>query len=417
MARFHPTTALADASTEQRFVTLWTWVRAHLREVNAAVRNGGEHPVNLMPTTEPLESLSAPGQLGAVEVAQWLKRLDIELSDPMRRGDAANIDPRSYVGVDGQSYVLRLRNNWPDRIKPYGDAVQDGITAYARRCVAINPELPGAIALREVELPAALRRKLALCATMPSFPVLLWASHPAGLSSAIQKGEQFLVVQPTPADALDQPLLAQIDAALAAARTAEAALLILPELCCSPVALAHLQAELAENPSPLITVVGMFHSPAAQKALMVNEAVVLDDRGNELFRHQKTASFGTADGSGHALGEQLAQGAHLTVMATPVGNMTVAICAELFAGVSKPALLASHASLVTSPSFSPSTGPHAAAAAELDAAMCATTLCTNTSEAGPSPAGGESFVRVNGKSARASPGQHAFVFDLLSIGE
>lgn len=112
-------------------------------------------------------------------------------------------------------------------------------------------------------------------------------------------------------------------------RTQEASgctFLVIPECTVPPDLRGAIAQTLAQmkTPAPLLTVAGSFHELESGDLLPVNAAYVLDARGNELIRHCKT--FPAALPGGHAEGIRTHNELH--ALATPIGLIAVAICAE-----------------------------------------------------------------------------------------
>jgi len=172
-------------------------------------------------------------------------------------------------------------------------------------------------------------------------------------------------------------MAARIADVLDEAATQAVDLLVLPELALSPESVDHLKAELDRRRlrNPILIVVGITHVASVGSPLVVNEATLLDGRGRELLRHRKLVAFSAADGSGGLVEERLDPGGVIAVLPTPVGNVSLLICKDVFADGPEPALRAGYVTWLLVPSLSRSTGPQRDRASQLRPRRITTIVC------------------------------------------
>lgn len=161
-----------------------------------------------------------------------------------------------------------------------------------------------------------------------------------------------------------------------------ASVLVMPELAATPRVLATIKKTLRrQGKAPVLTVVGLYHGIAqasdldavlvgsADPATRVNEAVVLNHKGVELWRHRKlskaqaevdtpAAGQDGRDGEPELVIEDVVPGRSLTIVPTSIGVVCVVICLDSFKQSSRARLAASGADLVLVPSLSPSVTRH-----------------------------------------------------------
>ena len=165
----------------------------------------------------------------------------------------------------------------------------------------------------------------------------------------------------------------ELQDALDAARRERAAVLVLPELSTASVDLPAVQALLAANGSddfPILTVVGLEHQRGDEHD--INEAVVLGPDGEIVHRHLKLTRYPADDGSK----EGIRTGTSLQVLESPIGNLAVVICLDLFNETTEAVIAASHANVLLVPSLSSKTSAHVTAAYRyLNLNLAATIVC------------------------------------------
>ena len=398
---------LEDPSREDLFVLLLTWLQAHTSAVTRALRVDGRQ----LPLVEPLdatdpqsvlrhlrEAAATPGEVGIAAVAAS-RALDQELANTN-----AALLTGEHLGIGGDLFRVRPRIIPGGIDELYGAAKDDPTFGVARRmaCVPVAPV--GGVRLVDAgPLPPWTATRLARRREAGSLRVLvdamvpdraLWVSD--GPWTSVQRTHDHSM----------ETLIADI---LGEAAESEADVVILPELAMDPTSLRHVQGALAARRArfPHLLVVGITHQRSAQVPLVVNEAVVLDGRGRELLRHRKLAPFSTADGPGGLTGERLDPGDAITVLSTPVGNIGVLICKDLFDDRPEPALRIGYVTWLLVPSLSRSTGPHRDCARQLRPRRITTIVCNawdNEDErrsAGQHIAGGPTH-KVSRVSARRS---------------
>lgn len=365
-------------SREDLFVLLVTWLQAHASAVGAELRRQGHH----LPLVEPLptatpgqivarlrrEATSEPWRLAVTAVAA-ARALDLELGD---------LDPvlltGQHAGVDGRWFRVRPRIVPGGTDDLYGLAKDDPTFGVARRMACVpDDRIGGDDGVRLVDgpwLPPPVRTRLALRREHGEVRVLVDGVPPDERQWTTEGGwtQVRRAHDPTVEDALNE--------AVETARSAAVDMLLLPELALEAASLDHLKALLrrGQGRSPSLVVVGLCHADSDRPPLVWNEAVVLDGAGTELFRHRKLAPFSTGEG-GRLDGERLDPGGTVTVLATPVGNVAVLICKDLFDARPEPALLAGYVTWLLVPSLSPKTGPHRDRVSQLRPRRITTVVC------------------------------------------
>lgn len=141
---------------------------------------------------------------------------------------------------------------------------------------------------------------------------------------------------------------------------------------------------------PVLTVAGIEH--VLDRDNHVNEAVILGPRGDVVHRHRKLTRY--PDGNDI---EGTQTGDVVTVLESPIGNLTPLICLDLFNDAVEPVVTASHANVLLVPSLSPTTSAHATAAAEFLASNLAATLVCNRWIITPDEGRGGTFCMLPGK--------------------
>ena len=277
-----------------------------------------------------------------------------------------------HIGVQGDRFRVRPRIIPGGIDDLYGAAKDDPTFGVARRmaCVPIAP-VGGVRLVDAVPLPPATSTRLARRREAGSLRVLVDGIVP-DRASWVSDGPWTSVQRPH-----DDSMERLVSELLIDASASEADLVVLPELALDPVSVEHLQASLAVRTEhrPLLLVVGITHQLSDQVPLVVNEAVVLDGRGRELLRHRKLAAYSAADGSAGLTEERLDPGDSIAVLSTPVGNVGVLICKDLFADRPEPALRLGYVTWLLVPSLSRSTGPHRDRASQLRPRRITTIVC------------------------------------------
>lgn len=318
--------------------------------------------------------------------AAWLKGLDGVLT--MQRG---TFEHRVLEGYDGRTYRIRALNNViggyfaglerePDDedIGPRGVAGNTrrslSLSAYCSRFRVVPTELKGIRIIGTGKwgnpsihdrLRAAARNGLRFL----SWPV----RYALGVHRwQDEKTKAKFVRVNVAADAAVRH--AELARAVAAARDNAAAILVLPELSTASADLAVLQELLSKHAfddCPILTVAGLEHQRG--DAADVNEAVLLGPDGELLHRQAKLTRYPAADGSK----EWTTTGTEMHVFESPVGNLTLLICLDLFNEGIEPVIDASHANVLLVPSLSDKTSAHASAARRYLNVKLATTVVCN----------------------------------------
>ncbi|MBI3270739.1 MAG: hypothetical protein HYZ53_17180 [Planctomycetes bacterium] len=354
-----------------------------------------------------------------------LIRLDQLLHDapgPGAGGDRPGpFDDAEFQGYDALSYRLRRSNN---PIADYyegrgeairGEATQGGsLTPYCPRMTAVPAYQISGLSIQcgsAAEWPErTLAKSLLQVHHRCQLRVLLWPLRPMlhypGWEHARQDSSilQLTLSELTPES--EAALIAELDAGIEAARGNKATILVLPELALSSQAEVALKERLVDGTDrghPLLTVFGRCHTPSGDGDLVWNEAVLLGARGEELQVHRKIHPFSTQL-AGRPLGERLKGGEEISVVATPLGNLCLLICLDLFHAKVKPVVLESHANLLLVPSLSESTSAHRTAAREFGAS-CRSTFVVNRAFDSPGfppvPAGASLFRVPRRRNAEA----------------
>jgi Carbon-nitrogen hydrolase len=227
-------------------------------------------------------------------------------------------------------------------------------------------------------------------------PLSTWPYQPdQGLSDPIVLAKQVPAQQ--------QRLLVELNQTVEWATKNLVGILVLPELMLSIDSAQHLQELIQRCGSTTLAlvVVGLGHRESKAPNTWLNEALVLGPRGGVLWAHQK---FDPYNHQGAA--ENLESGTVLTVMETPIGNLTVGICKDLI-GAYQARYIDSGAEWLLNPSMSKETSAHRSAAQTLMARSLISTVCANRpfGEAITSADTWGSFVRLPGSSSRPSQGE------------
>ena len=126
---------------------------------------------------------------------------------------------------------------------------------------------------------------------------------------------------------------------------------------------------------PILTIAGLEHHPAATGD--VNTCVVLAHDGRVLHTHHKITRYGGEDAESGEWVEGIVTGAEVTVLESPIGNLSPLICRDLFHELVSPLVVGSHANVLAVPSLSPKTSAHESAAYRFLASNGAATLVCN----------------------------------------
>lgn len=187
------------------------------------------------------------------------------------------------------------------------------------------------------------------------------------------------------------------------AKENDVGILVLPELMLSADAAQHLQDLIQQCGSTTLAsvVVGLSHRESAVPGMWLNEALVLGPSGGVLWTHRKFDPFNHI-----GVAESLDSGTILTVMETPIGNLTVGICKDLI-GAYQARYIDSGAEWLLNPSMSKETSAHRSAAQTIMARSLISTICANRpfGEITTSTDTWGSFVRLPGSSSLAGHGE------------
>jgi predicted amidohydrolase len=197
--------------------------------------------------------------------------------------------------------------------------------------------------------------------------------------------------------------------AVAAARETKAAILLLPELSIAERDVLILREILSahdDDDFPVLTVAGIEHTRRADA--WVNEAVALGPDGRELRRFRKLSRFGAT-----GLAEDTQTGTRFDVLESPIGNLAVLICLDVFHPKIRHVVEASHANVLLAPSLSPSTSAHESAARGYLSSNLSTTVVSNRGTERPDEARNGTFALLPGKLPQKSHGNDTI---LLRIG-
>jgi predicted amidohydrolase len=385
--------ALGDPSREDLFVLLMTWLRRHQTRVKRSLRTLGLQ----MPLVEPLPdpapvalmgelndaAAQGPEHLAATAVAA-ARSLDHELAET-----GVRLLGGEHLGIDGTLFRVRPRIVPTGIPALYGSAKDDPGIGVARRMACVPMGLVGDLLVVDAApLPAPVRTRLERRRQSGTLRVLVDGISPDpaqwttdGPWTSVQRRH-------------DEGVVEAIESAVAAAAAGEADLLVLPELALAPASVDHLVSQLrtGRRAHPMLVAVGITHQPADEAPLVVNEAVVVDRRGFELLRHRKLVAFSTADASGVLVEERIEPGRTLGVLATPIGNLSLLICKDLFSERSEAALQLGYVTWLVVPSLSRSTGPHRDRARQLRSRLITTISCNTWHPEAQRSAGGPHVV-------------------------
>ncbi|MGI8807604.1 MAG: nitrilase-related carbon-nitrogen hydrolase [Acidimicrobiales bacterium] len=363
---------LRDPGREDLFVLLLTWLRRHDAAVQDELRRLGLRLSHVEPLTvasprpilDQLVATGSPTELAVAAVAA-ARALDQELA-----GLSLRFLTGEHLGIDDRMYRVRQRIVLEGVDHNYGAAKDDPVFGVARTmaCVPVG-RVGGVLVVDAAPLPEASRSRLARQRERRSLRVLVDAMAPDpgqwlddGPWTAVHRSH-------------DAAVAAEISAVLDAAAGGKVDLVILPELALCPESVQHLQKELRVRRAryPALTAVGLTHQPADTGPQVVNEAVLLDGRGTELLRHRKLVAY---PGTGGVKAERLRAGDSISVLATPIGNLSLLICRDLFDDKRpEQALQLGYITWLFVPSLSPSTSPHLTRATALRPRWITTVVC------------------------------------------
>jgi len=185
----------------------------------------------------------------------------------------------------------------------------------------------------------------------------------------------------------------ELSRAVDAAKKEKAAVLILPELSMAmddvPI-LRNMLSTHAYGEFPILTIAGLEHRPDGDAD--VNEALLLGPTGKVLLTHRKLTRYRRGD-----VQERIKTGTTISVLESPIGNITLLICLDLFNDTVQPIVTASHANVMLVPSLSESTTAHMNAAYGYLGSNFAATMVTNRWFGNPDPARNQTFTLLPGK--------------------
>jgi hypothetical protein len=328
------------------------------------------------------------------------------------------------VGLDDRLYRVCKRNNFlADHYRWFRppESRQDELSAQLRHTVVVPVDPINEIRISCCDLQFRDERLFyRLLEVRDLLSVMLWpfAARPEfPIVEQLQSGERppFFVCK---APRNELKMIDEIRHAFGAASENKATILVFPELSITPDMLELAKEILAAQPHdgfPLLAVVGLCHAPAGEGEKQANEAVVLGSDGRELLRHRKLTCFTMGEGSA-AWGEDTIIGHNMIVIETPIGNLSILICLDMFDSHCEAAILASHANFLVVPSLSETTSAHKGAAQKYLAHQLAASFVTNQTlpiwDAGKAP----SFYRIPKKNAplmRHAPGKEPFLLFVL----
>jgi len=395
--------ALRTGESARTFVLLWTYFETvGLQDAESAVdrkytdRDALERygvGRNSLPPTRILDALVTDAAEFDLRCLRWLKGLDDVLQRQNGTFDG------TVTGFDRRQYWIRRRN---DFIANQYASNASGLTTadlqggtlrrYCRTFVVILAEHAGLTVECKAErrwgdgllherLKAARREFRTICWPL-SRPLELRNGPPTHLSVTT---------------AGETTAAGELQRAIDAAQQHHATFLIFPELSLSPDDLVALHGLLASrdvaSDFPVLTLAGVTHQPSVIEGLEVNEAVLLGADGEILHRHTKMYPFEAAGGAI----ERLEVGRKLSVLESPIGNITPLICLEFFNFKVAAVLQQSHANIFLVPSLSETTGAHEITAVIYRAHNGGTTLLSNRDLEGDYKAARRTFYSAPGK--------------------
>lgn len=421
-------------SSEACFVLLWTYLNmARVAAGESLSRALGVHPFKVEPLIPPgttqreriaaaVEVLSSAGT-GTFDLLaiRWLKALDSHLHK--RKNDQLGDD--WIQGLDGMDYRVRRRNHF------LADYLQARITSkadqsgtphlYAPYHMAV-PRSAGGISIdvRQANewADASLRSRLTV--ERRKLRVMLWPFRLSLEYQALQDDAPDSDFISLVEIRNEEALLVEIREALSTAREKEASLLIFPELAIPPAAQEEIRRALESNgPSgyPVLTLFGCCHRAVPGDGDL-NEGLLLGPDGKRLHCHEKLAAFTKIVTRDRTVikGERLKAGTTVSVLESPLGNLTPLICLDFIHKPLYPVLVSTHANFFVVPSLSDTTNPHRLAARNLQADNLASSFVCNRTFDIPNDEAA-SFVQVPFKGeghTRSEPSFLLFSLDSMS---
>jgi hypothetical protein len=367
---------LRDPTREDLFVLLLTWLQRNDTKVQNRLRRLGWQLalVDPMASSDPrrvvaslLVAAQSAGDLVLAAVAAT-RALDHDLGEMKPQ-----LLTGEHLGIDGQPFRVRPRVAPGGIADLYGAAKDDPTFAVARRMACVPVGQIGDVRVADAPLlPEVTRTRLAGRRAAGELRILVDGIAP-DRRQWVDDGQWTRVLRRH-----DDAMVETITSVLAEAATAEIDLVVLPELALSPRSVDHLRAELRNGRGrhPALVAVGITHELFGPGPEVVNEAVLLDGRGTELLRHRKLVVYQGLDEAGDLKAERLEEGGSISVLATPVGNISLLICRDLFdPRRSDDALRIGYITWLLVPSLSPSTGPHRERASALRPRWITTVVC------------------------------------------
>lgn len=144
----------------------------------------------------------------------------------------------------------------------------------------------------------------------------------------------------------------RLEGLLGQLRTKEVHVAVLPELSLSRDDLLTFCSMLrkGKSPFPALTAAGLTHRRAASKKSYVNEAVLLDSGGNEIFRHLKLEPFRDPNGSMEDIIPREEDLYHYAD--TPIGRLVINVCKDVRSDVPMMLNRVLGATIILVPAFS-----------------------------------------------------------------
>jgi len=389
--------ALDHEIPDQSFVLIWTYFdKIGLGHTENEVRRLFKHPRNL-PAYRPTEPWPGSHEAFLADLAalagtqydllalRWLITLDQRLN-----GASADRFPDLFwPGLDDNGYKIRKRNNY---ISSYSVEARQGhsLAAYTpfHKAVPVEPVKGISIDSRAQDNWGETHRAQGnwgethlhrrLLAERRRLQMMLWPLQTVLDYPAL---DALRLPEPPKCVRLDQvrnepALRTEVLQALETAAAKKVTMLILPELAIPSQTEAEIRRVLAshgKNRHPILTLFGCCHSPSGAGGRDVNEAVLLGPDGAVLHRHRKLTNFN----DGITVGEDVLTGDVLTVLESPLGNLTPLICLDLINSPLSEIIRLSHANLLAVPSLSPETLAHRNAAKSFQVSNQASTFVCN----------------------------------------
>jgi carbon-nitrogen hydrolase len=395
--------AMKKPGARELFVLLWTFYEPRLLEVEQDFARYAISPLRFQRLSlatdvlvRQLAGLPDPARHPVdfdKAALTLLVTLDAMLSDRAEDTYAQIETP----GCDGREHLILRRHlliaDHYHSSLTWAKHQGNSMFAYADRHVVVPVAGPEWRAYRDILVWGGREIREALAAATTGLRIVL-----APLSIDIDYPERAKLFEKPPPQyvSLRDPvnaneLKAEVLQAIDDAAAARATILMFPELAI-PLALdAEIREHLRARRSafPILTVYGLCHV-AAGDGTDLNEAVVVSPRGKELHRHTKLRPFGNAH---LAASERLTMGDTITVLGSPIGDLTLLICLDLFHEDIKPRLRQTGASLFLVPSLSPLVDPHRREAQDLvRSQLAATFVCNRPLSPAPATAQNASFA-------------------------